>query len=266
MEITKVNYPNIGSKHISKYLDSIKNISRLSLNLCNNRLANNHIQTIITQLLDNNNKVLELFLDSNDIADLDIILLRLLDNKIQKISIRSNDIAYIHFPINASLVYLDLYNNSLGDAGCLTLVRALERAYGLEYLDIGLNEIGIEGVKAIGSCVYEKPGIKVLKMAGNNIKQTGLCELLDRLCCGSNSNIRNTTLQYLDVSNNNFGNECAEKIYLFVHRCIGLLEMNISSNGIKCSFNLNIRCNVINDYVFYKEDYKLNSGFGETYI
>ena len=104
-----------------------------------------------------------------------------------------------------------------------------------------------------------------IKIAGNNIKNAGLIELLDRLCCGSNgniNNIHNTTLQYLDISNNNFDNECAEKIYLFVHRCIGLLELNISSNGIKCSFNLNIACNVINDYVF---DNNVCS-FGETYI
>jgi Ran GTPase-activating protein (RanGAP) involved in mRNA processing and transport len=135
----------------------------------------------------------------------------------------------------------------------------MENAYSLQYLDIGLNEIGQEGAIAIGTAIYQKPEIKVLKIGRNNIKNAGLNGLLNALCHESN---KNSTLQYLDLSNNNYDNSCAENIYFFLHNCPNLLEIDISENGIRFNYIFKTVCKVINE----NETMHDVLGFGETYI
>ena len=159
---------------------------------------------------------------------------------------------------------LDLQRNNIGDVGCIKLAEALTSRtvaeHLLEDLKLDHNEIGAEGLEALGQVLKQSTSLKKLTLSGNNFGGSGSgegvnsvvgpfaaelhnaqIEELSLASCGirekdavliANGLALNKKLQKFDFSNNRGGDAGAKAFGEMLKTNEKLIVLNLSTNHI----------------------------------
>ena len=150
-----------------------------------------------------------------------------------------------HLP-NTGLTYLDIGHNKIGNEWIELLSQHLPNT-GLTYLDISYNNIGDKGIKDLFLSLKKNSKLTSLNVIGNKITSKGMEHLPQYLP---------DSLTYLDISNNNIGNEGVQYLSICLKETklatLKINDININGEGIGCLSTLpntitflDISCNYI---------------------
>jgi len=126
---------------------------------------------------------------------------------------------------------LNLCNCGLGVAGALHLADLLRDPAAaaaledLEDLELGSNEVGEEGARALAAALPRCPALRKLHLSYNRLGEGGARALAEALpqC---------PALEQLELNNNGLGEGAARALAEALPRCPALRELGLSSNGV----------------------------------
>ena len=105
-----------------------------------------------------------------------------------------------------SFAHLNLGKNNLGNSGLANLLKGVSKCDSLVSLDLGSNDIAIEGASLLFRTLKHHPSLSVLNIANhdrlhrNRIGITACSDLRDFL-------VENRVISSLDISDNRIGND-----------------------------------------------------------
>lgn len=140
------------------------------------------------------------------------------------------------FELNEGIEYLDVGGNNIGP-GCEEYIeRILNNGTRLEYLDMSENGLEDSQLSAISRALNNSPRLSVLILRGNDF--LGGLAAMDLADCLSS----NDKLQNLDLSSNKFGTSGATRIFRSLRSNACLKALNLSANeiGSGCGVDLGL--------------------------
>jgi Leucine Rich repeat len=128
--------------------------------------------------------------------------------------------------INTTISILDLGNNNIGIDGVKYIAMALYENTSLLDLTLDKNEITDEGIQTLSDMLLMNQTLTKLRLDSNRISQTGAKIIASALC-------HNTSLSMLELGNNNIEDEGAKCIadMLIVNKSITMLGLTRNNIG-----------------------------------
>lgn len=129
---------------------------------------------------------------------------------------------------------LELYENSIGDAGLIALAEALRTNKALKWLNLQQQQFGDAGVAALAnSLAADTGGLETLVLRFNKVSTTSAVALAQALRT-------NSRLAGLALDNNMIGNEGGAALAAAVKENTVLTFMSVTKNGIDGSVTATI--------------------------
>jgi Ran GTPase-activating protein (RanGAP) involved in mRNA processing and transport len=142
---------------------------------------------------------------------------------------------------NSCLQTLDFSHNSIGKGGARGIAKLLSSpASRIAHLSLSNNKMGRDGIVSISKALSMEHGkntrLKTLNIALNDLTDDGGATLFEDL-------IQNSTLEVLDVSANNLGQESALAMakYIRTHHSDGLHTISASCNRFADKVDINAK-------------------------
>jgi hypothetical protein len=123
---------------------------------------------------------------------------------------------------------VDLWRIGLSDEDLMIVTQALRVSHTIESLQLGDNEIGVEGARAMADVLKENTSLQMLDLHGNNIGVEGARAMADALK-------ENTSLHTLNLYSNNIGVEGARAMADALKENTSLRTMNLYGNNVGSS-------------------------------
>ena len=213
------------------------NYSRLILS--KNNFGDNGIELLLNSIGDNNN-IVELNLSSNSITP------------------KGGNLIFEYLLNQNSIVSLDLSSedglnkNRICSEGVKLIDKVLKTNFFLEFLDLSSNSIKTEGFRYLINGLNGNEIMKKLNVSNNEIDVKGIYYLKD--------NLKNSKVEYLDISQNPIGNEGCIAISqcLVVGQLSEIIYINLSDclikfNGAK-EFLYNVKRNKKLDTILFNKN------------
>lgn len=206
------------------------NHSLVYLNLANNNLGE-PLGKVIAQSLKGNNSILYFNISGNSLGEKGfepIATALQYNNSITDLDISNNSLSvqggrYLSIALkgNNSIKHLNLKNNQLTDQGSEEVISALNKEIVI-YLDISSNNIDNQAVKALAHFIKNNTSLQYLNISNNNVGKTP--EFTDALKF-------NSTLKILHVASNSLGNDKSIKFIAdVIKENNGLTSLNLNDN------------------------------------
>ena len=131
----------------------------------------------------------------------------------------------IHHTLTEIKETLNLYFNSISDAGATSLAQALHHNSTLKELQLSSNNISDAGATDLAQALHHNSTLKVLHLSRNNISYAGATALAQALH-------HNSALKELHLSCNNISDAGATALAQALHHNSALKELDLSHNNI----------------------------------
>lgn len=199
---------SIGNRYAEALSEGIHMLSPVKLQINDNRLSEEGIETIITSL--NPEELIDLNISNNKVSPDNLILLSKFVSSRQSV-----------------LKILKLEGLNLRDSGCSVICKALKRSKTILELDLAKNSI--EGNKTLNSFILQTNTLQKLDLHWNLVRAQGALGL-----CGAL--MKNTTLKVLDLSWNSLNTlaklDSMQVLAEVLERHPALVHVDISNNSL----------------------------------